>query len=309
MEKKIIKKENLGRRKRLSGKQAKKLPVKQAKKLPAVNGAKDLEKIECFLFDMDGTLYLGNDRLDGAKELIDLLRAQGKKVLYITNNSSRVPSQYVEKLAKMDISATVDDFFTSADAIVYLLNKTSPGAKIYVVGTPGFENFMEDRGFKLVRGYETDPDKRPEFVVLGFDTTLTYEKLRIMCDYLVDGVRYVATHPDMVCPAEGHRFIPDAGSMMLMIEGATGRKPELIAGKPNATMINILCEKLGVPKDRTAVVGDRLNTDIMSGVNAGSKTICVLSGETSLEMLKKSDVRPDYVFDSVLDIYRALRRS
>jgi NagD protein len=284
-----------------------KCTAKACKKLPRVNCAKNLESIECFLFDMDGTLYLGNDRLDGAKELIDLLRAQGKKALFITNNSSRVPAQYVEKLAKMDISATVDDFFTSSDAIVYLLNKTNPGAKVYVVGTPGFENFMADSGFELVHGYETDPAKRPEFVVLGFDTTLTYEKLRIMCDYLVDGVRYVATHPDMVCPAEGHRFIPDAGSMMLMIEGATGRKPELIAGKPNATMINILCEKLGVPKDRTAVVGDRLNTDIMSGINAGAKTVCVLSGETNLKMLEASGIVPDYIFDSVLDIYNALR--
>ncbi|MBO4363796.1 MAG: HAD-IIA family hydrolase [Clostridia bacterium] len=291
----------------MENKTYKKRPGRAVKKLPAVNDARNISKIECFLFDMDGTLYLGNDRLDGAKELIDLLRAQGKKALFITNNSSRVPAQYVENLAKMDISATVDDFFTSADAIVYLLNKTNPGARIYVVGTPGFENFMADSGFELVRSYETDPAKRPEFVVLGFDTTLTYEKLRIMCDYLVDGVRYVATHPDMVCPAEGHRFIPDAGSMMLMIEGATGRKPELIAGKPNATMINILCEKLGVPKDRTAVVGDRLNTDIMSGINAGAKTVCVLSGETNLEKLEASGVVPDYIFDSVLDIYNALR--
>lgn len=272
-----------------------------------LNASSGIEKIECFLFDMDGTLYLGNDRLDGALELINLLKSQGKRTLYITNNSSKVASEYVKKLAGMDIDATVDDFFTSADAIVYMLNKIKPGAKLYVVGTPGFENFLVEKGFSLVRGYTQDPALVPDFVVLGFDTTLTYDKLRIMCDYLVDGVRYVATHPDMVCPAEGHRSVPDAGSFMLLIEGATGRKPEIIAGKPNPTMINILCEKLGYEKDKVAVVGDRLNTDIMSGVNAGCKTVCVLTGETSLKLLSESDVSPDYVFDSVKDIYEALK--
>ncbi|MBP5312101.1 MAG: HAD-IIA family hydrolase [Clostridia bacterium] len=272
-----------------------------------INASEGIEKIDYFLFDMDGTLYLGNDRLEGALELIELLKSQGKRSFYITNNSSKVPEEYVKKLGGMGIAAAVDDFFTSADAIVYMLNKIRPGAKLYVVGTPGFENYMVRNGFELVKGYTQDPALVPDFVVLGFDTTLTYDKLRIMCDYLVDGVRYVATHPDMVCPAEGHRSVPDAGSFMLLIEGATGRRPELIAGKPNPTMINILCEKLGCPKDKVAVVGDRLNTDIMSGINAGCKTVCVLTGETDVALLRKSDVRPDYIFESVNDIYKALR--
>ncbi len=271
-----------------------------------INESAGIENVQCFLFDMDGTLYLGNDRLDGALELIELLKSQGKRVLYITNNSSKVAGEYVKKLAAMDITATVEDFFTSADAIVYMLNKIKPGAKLYVVGTPGFENFLTEKGFTLVKGYTRDPELVPDFVVLGFDTTLTYEKLRIMCDYLVDGVKYVATHPDMVCPAEGHRSVPDAGSFMLLIEGATGRRPEIIAGKPNPTMINILCEKLGYEKQDVAVVGDRLNTDIMSGINAGCKTVCVLTGETDRALLETSSVHPDYIFDSVKDIYEAL---
>ena len=271
-----------------------------------LNDARGIENIDAYLFDMDGTLYLGYDRLPGAKELIDRLHRLGKKVIYITNNSSKVASEYVTKLAGMDIEAKVEDFFTSSDAIVYCLKKIKPGARLYVVGTPGFENFLQENGFTLVKEYTDDPERVPDFVIMGFDTTLTYEKLRITCDYLADGVRYMATHPDMVCPAEHHRFVPDLGSVMLLIEGATGRRPELIAGKPNPTMINIISERFGIAKDRMAVVGDRLNTDIMSGINAGTKTICVLTGDTTPGLLAKSDVSPDYVFDSVMDIYKAL---
>ncbi|MBR5059890.1 MAG: HAD-IIA family hydrolase [Clostridia bacterium] len=272
-----------------------------------INDDDGLSGIECFLFDMDGTLYLGNDILPGALDLIELLHSQGKKVVYITNNSSRSDADYVKKLNDMGIKSSVDEFFSSADAIAHRLSEMMPGARLYVLGTDSLKDFLAECGFRIVEGYTRDPAEIPDFVVLGFDTSLTYEKLRIFCDYLTDGVRYIATHPDMVCPAEGHRSVPDAGSFMLLIEGATGRRPELIAGKPGPAMINIITEKLGVEKSRTAVVGDRLNTDIMSGINAGTKTVCVLSGETDLAMLRRSDVTPDYVFDSVLEIYESLK--
>ena len=272
-----------------------------------INDAAGLSGIECFLFDMDGTLYLGSDILPGALDLIDLLHSRGKKVVYITNNSSRSDADYVKKLNDMGIKSSVDEFFSSADAIAHRLSEMMPGARLYVLGTDSLKDFLAECGFRIVEGYTQDPAEIPDFAVLGFDTSLTYEKLRIFCDYLTDGVRYIATHPDMVCPAEGHRSVPDAGSFMLLIEGATGRRPELIAGKPGPAMINIITEKLGVEKSRTAVVGDRLNTDIMSGINAGTKTVCVLSGETDLAMLRRSDVTPDYVFDSVLEIYESLR--
>ena len=272
-----------------------------------INDASGLSGIDCFLFDMDGTLYLGNDVLPGATELIDLLHARGKKVVYITNNSSRSDADYVKKLNNMGIRSATDEFFSSADAIAHWLSETMPGARLFVLGTDSLKDFLSECGFRIVEGYTRDPAEIPDFAVLGFDTSLTYEKLRIFCDYLTDGVRYIATHPDMVCPAEGRRSVPDAGSFMLLIEGATGRRPELIAGKPGPAMINIITEKLGVEKSRTAVVGDRLNTDVMSGINAGTKTVCVLSGETDAALLAASDVTPDYVFDSVLEIYNAIR--
>lgn len=274
-----------------------------------INDAAGLSGIDCFLFDMDGTLYLGNDVLPGARELIELLHAQNRKVVYITNNSSRSDADYVRKLNNMGIRSTLDEFFSSADAIAYWLSENHPGARLNVLGTDSFKGFLAERGFRIVDEYTADPAEKPDFAVLGFDTSMTYDKLRIFCDYVTDGVRYIATHPDMVCPAEHHRSIPDAGSFMLLIEGATGRRPELISGKPSPAMINIITKKLGVSKSRTAVVGDRLNTDIMSGINAGTKTVCVLSGETDLALLRSSEVAPDYIFDSVLEIYENLKNS
>lgn len=272
-----------------------------------LNYGEGLEDTEAFLFDMDGTLYLGMDRLDGTLQLLDLLKKKGKHVIYITNNSSKNVSEYVNKLAKLEIEAKPEDFFTSANAIVYILQKEHPGAKIYVVGTPGIEKYIEESGFELVREYTTDPAKKPDYALLTYDTTLTYNKIRVFADYVKDGVTYIATHPDMVCPAEGGKSVPDIGSFMLMIEGATGKTPSLVAGKPNPTMINVCAERLGIPVSKIAVVGDRLNTDVMSGINAGAKAVCVLTGETSPELLETSDTHPDYVFRSVLEIYEYLK--
>lgn len=272
-----------------------------------INYGEGLENIEAFFFDMDGTLYLGMDRLEGTLELLDLLKKSGKKIQYITNNSSKNRTEYVAKMTKLGIPACKADFFSSSNALVYLLKKEHPGAKIYAVATPGIEKYIESEGFTLVREYTTDPEKVPDFALLTYDTTLTYDKIRIFCDYVKDGVTYIATHPDMVCPAEGGKSMPDIGSFMLMIEGATGKRPSLIAGKPNPTMVEVCAEKLGLPVEKVCVVGDRLNTDVMSGVNAGAKTICVLTGETDLELLETSDTHPDYVFDSVKEVYEYLR--
>ena len=267
----------------------------------------DLKDIDCFLLDMDGTIYLDMDLIDGTLEFLAELKKQGKRAMYITNKSARTAGEYVEKLKILGISATTEDFFTSANAIVYFLNKMDQGKKLFVIGTPALENYLAGCGYTIIKTYEEEPEKRPDFVLLGFDMTVTFEKLRIACDYLREDVRYLATHPDMVCPAaKGHVF-PDAGSFMKLIEGTTGRLPELIAGKPDPCMINIICEKHGYDKKRVAVVGDRLNTDIMAGVNAGITTICVLTGETTTEQLKTSDVHPDYVVDSIKDVWEAIR--
>lgn len=274
---------------------------------------KDLNKIaqiKCFLLDMDGTIYLGNDVIDGCYEFLDILKTQGKRAMYITNNSSKATSQYVEKLKKLGINSTEEDFFTSVNALVFNLNKIKPNSKLFVLGTPAFEEFLVSEGFDLIKEYFTEKDKRPDFVILAFDMTLTYDKLRIACDYIADGVEYWATHPDIVCPMSGGRVIPDAGSFIECVYGTTGKRPSFIAGKPNPCIVEVIMEKYGYTPEEVAVIGDRLHTDIMCAINAGAKSICVLSGESKINDIDLLPVinKPTYVFDSIKDVYEILSK-
>jgi NagD protein len=269
----------------------------------------DLKKIKCFLLDMDGTIYLGDNVIEGTYEFLEILKKQDKRAMYITNNSSKAASQYVEKLEELGISAEEEDFFTSVNALVYNLNNIHPKAKLFVLGTPVFEKHLEENGFEIVREYYEEPEKKPDFVILAFDMTLTYDKLKIACDYIVNGIEYWATHPDMVCPVKGGRVIPDAGSFIECIYAVTGKRPSFIAGKPNPCIIQVIMQKYGYKKDEVAVIGDRLHTDIMSAVNAGVYSICVLSGEATLKDVEATveENKPTYVFDSIKDVYEILR--
>lgn len=268
-----------------------------------------IKNVECFLLDMDGTIYLGDTVIDGTFDFLDILKKLNKKAMYITNNSSRATIQYVEKLKRLGIHAKEEDFFTSVNALVYHLNKNHAGASLFLLGTPVLEEYLCENGFTIIKEYYTEPDKRPDYVVLAFDTTLTYEKLRIACDYITDGVEYWATHPDVVCPVSKGRSVPDAGSFMECIQSATGKRPSFIAGKPNPCMIQVIMEKYGYTPDRVAVIGDRLNTDILSAVNAGVKSICVLTGEAKIEDIKNTpeNQKPTYVFQSIKDVYQILK--
>lgn len=267
-----------------------------------------LKGVKFFLLDMDGTIYLDTTLFDGTLDFLETLKKQSKRAIFITNNSSKDTKEYIKKLHRIGIEAEAEDFCTSANALVYNLNKVHPGARIYLVGTPPLARYLAESGFELIDGYTGDPGKRPDFVVLGFDTTVTYEKLRIACDYLTDGVEFWATHPDMVCPMSPGRSVPDAGAFMLLFKGATGREPSFVAGKPNPCMIQMVMDKFGLAPGEVAVVGDRLNTDIMSAVNAGVYSVCVLTGEATLEDIKATprQFKPDYVFDSIKDLYEIL---
>lgn len=271
----------------------------------------EINRIKCFLLDMDGTIYLGDNVIEGTYDFLDILKRQNKRAMYITNNSSRATSQYVEKLAGLGITAEEDDFFTSVNALIYNLNMKHPKAKLFVLGTPVFEQYLEESGFEIIRDYYEEVEKRPDFVVLAFDMTLTYDKLKIACDYIADGIEYWATHPDMVCPVKGGRVIPDAGSFIECIHGVTGKRPSFIAGKPNPCIIQVIMQKYGYKTDEVAVIGDRLHTDIMSAVNAGVLSICVLSGEATLEDIEreKDENKPCFVFNSIKDVYKILKDS
>lgn len=257
-----------------------------------------LAQTRCFLLDMDGTFYLGRKLLPGALELIDLFHQRSIPFLFLTNNSSRTRAEYATKLRGFGLDLPEEQFFTSGEATAITLKKQKPGASLYVVGTPALEREFAAHGFTLTS------TGRPDFAVLGFDTTLTYEKIWRLCDLIVAGVPYIATHPDVNCPTETG-FMPDIGAMMAMIETSTGKKPDLIVGKPYAPIVEALTEKLNMPVESLCMVGDRLYTDIALG-KTGLTTVLVLSGETLPEDVPASPFQPDYVMANLAELVAAL---
>lgn len=261
-----------------------------------------LKRKKCFLLDMDGTFYLGNELIDGALEFLDILKSRNVQYIFLTNNSSKNKNSYVEKLNNMGYKAKEDEIFTSGEATVIYLNSIKSGANIYLMGTPELEEEFLKAGFHLVH----DREQKPDAVVLGFDTTLTYEKIWIGCDYIRSGVKFIATHPDLNCPLEGNRCMPDTGSMLKLFEASTGVSPTVI-GKPNSYVIDAIINKYGFEKEDLVMVGDRLYTDIKVGENAGITSVLVLSGETTMEYYNHSNTKADYVFPSIKELGDVLK--
>ena len=262
----------------------------------------NIRDIRYFLLDMDGTFYLGNALIDGALEFLDILKEQGKDFLFLTNNSSKNKTAYQKKLAHLGCSVDEEKIFTSGEATTIYMAGIAPKAKVFLLGTELLEDEFKKAGFILVNNtYE-----KPEYVVLGFDTDLTYDKLWKACDFIREGTPYIATHPDFNCPIEGGRYMPDTGAMIEFIAASTGKRPYVI-GKPNKGIIDALCLKYGCRREEIALVGDRLYTDIKAGTNAGIVSVLVLSGESSMEDYKKSDVTATFIYPSIKELGEDLR--
>jgi len=260
---------------------------------------KPLTEIETYLLDMDGTIYLSDYVYPCTLPFLSLLKAQGKRYIFLTNNSSTNKTAYLERLDRLGIPVDGDSVFTSGEATTIYLSAQKPGARVFLCGTPDLEEEFRQAGFTLT-------DRDPDYAVLGFDKTLTYEKLVKLCDFVRAGLPFIATHPDFNCPVTGG-FIPDTGSMLALVKASTGRDPDYIVGKPNRGIVDALARKYGLPLDTMAMVGDRLYTDIAVGVNAGITSILVLSGESTLDDLAVSDVKPDYVFSDLSGITQIIK--
>ncbi|MGY5863494.1 MAG: HAD-IIA family hydrolase [Candidatus Thorarchaeota archaeon] len=252
-----------------------------------------LSKVQCFLFDMDGTIYLGDKLLPGAQDFLRDLNEKKIPYYFLTNNSSRSRADYVKKLDRLGLKTPAEKIFSSGEATAIYLKKRGGGTRIYMVGTPSLEKEFVEHGFQLVQD-------EPDYAVLGFDTTLTYEKLWKLCDFAREGIPYIATHPDINCPTETG-FMPDIGAMMALVETSTGRQPDVIIGKPNPPIIEAIVEKTGFDVDQLAMVGDRLYTDIAMG-RTGITTILVLSGETKESDVKSAVHQPDYVVQDIKEL-------
>ena len=259
----------------------------------------DLKNKKLFLLDMDGTIYLDHDVFPETIPFLNAVKEKGAHYLYLTNNSSKSVSAYVEKLGSMGIEASADEFLTSTDATILFLEKHYKNEKIYAFGTASFREQIESAGFHVV----TTPDEDVKLLLMGFDTELTFKKLEDACILLNRGVDYVATNPDLVCPT-WYGFVPDCGSISAILKTATGRMPRFI-GKPHPEMILLAIEKAGLEKKDAVMIGDRLYTDIAAGVNAGIDTVFVLSGEGTMEDVEKSDKKPTFIMKHVGEVMDA----
>ena len=246
---------------------------------------------------MDGTFYLGSRIIEGSLEFIRRLKETGQSFLFYTNNSSETSEFYREKLLRMGCKMERNQIMTSGDVTVDYLQRTHPGKTVYVLGTDSLRESFRKSGIRL---NETCPD----IVVAGFDKTLIYDDLRKACGFLRKGALFLATNPDFNCPTEDG-FIPDCGSLCALLTASTGKRPEYL-GKPQAPTLSAILNTTGYRKDEIAFVGDRLYTDIAIGANSGATSILVLSGETSMEDVKKSPVRPDFIFPSLRELAGAL---
>jgi len=265
-----------------------------------------LRSCELFLFDMDGTLYLGDDVFDGAIELLEDLPRLGKRFIYLTNNSSRAGADYVERLHQLGFPCWDEDVFTSSMATGEYLRRHHPGARVYLAGTRALHRELASYGIDLVSDEDGHADADVvDVVVQGFDTELTYEKLDRACHYLRRGAAFVAANPDWVCPMPADEVLPDCGSICALLTASSGKEPTYI-GKPNRNMVDIISKMTGIANEKICAVGDRLYTDIAVAQNAGAVSVLVLSGETDMAMVEAADRKPDYILDDVHQLHLLL---
>ena len=262
-----------------------------------------LREKKLFLFDMDGTIYLEDEVFDGTLDLLNYIEQIGGKAVYVTNNSSKNASGYIERLKKMGITATEDDFMTSIHVTGMYLKKHHKEGKIYVFGTKALVHALkEEYALPVTTRYEEDIT----CLVIGFDTELTFQKLEDASRLLLTKpeLSYIATNPDFVCPVS-FGAVPDCGSIAQALCNATGRMPKVM-GKPEAEMALAAMEKYGYKKEETVLIGDRIYTDIACGVNAGVTAVLVLSGESTMQTVQESAIKPDIILQDVREMYRIL---
>ena len=253
-----------------------------------------------FIFDLDGTVYLSDSLIPGAEKVIRLLREKGRKVVFLSNKPIQTREDYASKLTRLGIPTQPDEVINSTFVMIHYLKQNAPDAKLFVVGEIPFVEELKRAGFAI-----KEEPKEIEYVVVAFDRTFDYRKLNIAFQAIKLGAHFIATNPDRTCPVEGGE-IPDCAGMIAAIEAVTGKKVELIVGKPSPIMIQAVLDVLGLRPEDCILIGDRLETDIKMGRESGIATGIVLTGVTDEKTLKESSIHPDFVFESIADVENLL---
>jgi HAD superfamily hydrolase (TIGR01457 family) len=248
-----------------------------------------------WLLDLDGTVYLGERLIPGADTAIAALRAAGRRVAFLSNKPLQTRAEYAAKLARLGVPAAPDDVINSSLVLARYLRDRDPGAPVFVIGEPPMREEMRAHGF------EVRPDERVRWVVIAFDRTFDYAKLNTALQAVKQGARLIATNPDRTCPVEGGE-IPDCAGMIAAVEAVTDKKVEVIVGKPSPIILEVALAALGVRADETAIVGDRIETDMVMGRRLGLGTVLVLSGVTRADDPRIASVAPDHVIRSIGDL-------
>lgn len=252
-----------------------------------------IDEIDAFFFDMDGTIYLGEQPIPGASAALQVLREQGKRCYFVTNNTSKARHHYFDKLRRMEIEVEMSEIIYPMHGVCDYLRAEGID-RIALLGTEALRQALVDDGFTVTFD-------NPQLVVIAYDNELTYDKLASCIRLIHQGLAYIATHPDVVVPSP-HGDLPDVGLFLPLIESATGRSVDRVFGKPNADMITGVMARDGLAAERIAMVGDRLMTDIALAAAVNCRSILVLTGVTSEADLAASTVVPDFVLDGVRDL-------
>lgn len=266
-----------------------------------------LRRIKHVALDMDGTIYMGMSLFDYTKPFLEGLKAQGIGYSFLTNNPSKSIADYLHKLEKLGIHASRDEMYTTALATIDYIKEHYPAArKLFLLGTPSMISEFEAAGFVSAKD---SADDVPDVIVAAFDMTLTYDRLCRAAWWVSQGVPYIATNPDRVCPTDQPTVLVDCGSICACLTHATGREPDITLGKPDPNMLSGILHRHGLKPDQIAMVGDRIYTDVQMAHNAGAMGVLVLSGETTLEIADQAARQPDIIADSIEVLGELLHRA
>jgi arabinose operon protein AraL len=249
-----------------------------------------------FIFDLDGTVYLGERLLPGAEVMISKLRTAGKKVVFLSNKPLYTREDYAAKLTRLGIPTKPAEVVNSTFVLIRYLEKTAPGAKVFIMGELPFVAEMARASFRL-----TEDPREIEYVVAAFDRTFDYRKLNIAFQAIKKGAHFIATNPDRTCPVEGGE-LPDCAGVIAALEATTLKKVEVIVGKPSPITVQVALEVMALRAAECILTGDRLETDIRMALESGMKAALVMTGVTDQTMLETSAIRPDYVFGSIAEL-------